>query len=252
MTLFVRNSLCGALIAVAASWISTVHHPAAAQSIGPSDRAEIEMIVREYLREHPEIIVESLEILQAREEAEAAELQRLQLVERADEIFNAPRTPVLGNPEGDVTLVEFFDYQCGYCKRVLDVVFDLKEQDSNLRVVFKEFPILGPASVTAARASLASQEQGLYAEFHHELMAYRGTMSDEIIFRLAEDVGLDVDQLRADMESPEISAEIAANLSLAQALGIRGTPAFVIGDRVVPGAVSGDVLERLIAQERQG
>ena len=252
MTLFMRRSLGGALIAVAALWISVEHHPAEAQSIGPSDRAEIEMIVREYLREHPEIIVESLEILQAREEADAAELQRLQLVERADEIFNAPSTPVLGNPDGDVTLVEFFDYQCGYCKRVLDVVYDLKEEDGNLRVVFKEFPILGPASVTAARASLASQEQGLYSEFHHALMAYRGTMSDDVIFGLAEDVGLDVDQLRTDMESPEISAEISANLSLAQAIGIRGTPAFVIGDRVIPGAVGADVLERLIAEERQG
>lgn len=225
---------------------------ARAETFSPIERTEIETVVREYLLAHPEVIVEALEILQAREQAEAAELQRRQIAELGNEIFDNPEAPVLGNPDGDVTLVEFFDYQCGYCKRVLDDIFDLIEDDRNLRVVFKELPILGPASVTAAQAALASRAQDLYGEFHRVLMAHRGRLSDDVIFRLAEDVGLDVERLRRDMQSDSVQAHIAANLALAQSLGIRGTPAFIVGDEVVPGAVGGDALRALIAQARQG
>lgn len=225
---------------------------ARAESLTPVERAEVETIVRDYVLAHPEIIVEALEILQAREQAEATELQRRQITELGEEIFDDPATPVLGNPDGDVTLVEFLDYQCGYCKRMLEEIFALIDEDANLRIVFKELPILGPASVTAAQAALASREQGLYGEFHRALMSYRGRLSDDLIFQLAEDVGLDVDRLRRDMESDAIQAHIAGNLALAQSLGIRGTPAFIIGDEVIPGAVGGDALRELIAQARQG
>ena len=213
------------------------------------DRATIETIVREYLMEHPEIIGEALTALQQREELAEQERQRQAVVALNDQIYD-PSAPFMGNPDGDVTLVEFFDYQCGYCKRVLDTVFEATESDPGLRVVFKEFPILGPVSVVAAQASLASRNQGLYTEFHHALMAYRGQLSEEAIYTVAAEIGLDVGQLREDMKAPEIRDEIAENRRLAGQIGIRGTPAFVIGDTVAPGAQSLQALQSLIEKAR--
>ncbi len=225
---------------------------AQADGLAPDERAEIEEVVRAYLLENPQVIVEALEILQAREQAAERRLQQESLVERRDEVFDSPRSPVIGNPEGDITLVEFFDYQCGYCKRMVDQVFQLTEEDPDLRIVLKEFPILGPGSVMAARAALAAGQQGLYAELHNALMQHRGALDEETILGLAAEVGLDVERLRADMDSPEVAAEIEANLALAEALGIRGTPAFIVGDRVVPGAVGYEMLKSLIDSQRAG
>ncbi len=228
-------------------------HVAAAQSetitIDTGDRAAIEAIVREYLLENPEIIAEALDVLQQREEAAELERQRLALVDQHDAIFNSS-SPIMGNPNGDVTLVEFFDYQCGFCKRVLDDVFAVAEDDPGLRVVFKDLPILGPSSVVAARASLAARNQGLYTEYHNALMAHRGQLSDRVIFDTAAEVGLDVNQLRTDMQSPEIREELNDNIRLAQQLGIRGTPAFIIGDEIIPGARSLQEIEASIERAR--
>lgn len=229
--------------------------PAALAESRASDapaRAEIEGIVHDYILQHPEVIMEALSILQARQDAQEEQQQHEQLAARRDDLFQDTRSPVIGNPNGDVTLVEFMDYQCGYCKRMLDRVFQLVQDDRNLRVVFKEIPILGPASVTGARAALAAQAQGKYKEFHLALMGYRGTLTDDVVFDVARQVGLDVERLRRDMQSPEVAAELQRNMELAQALGIRGTPAFVVRDQVIPGAVSIDVLQQLIAQARQG
>ena len=217
--------------------------------IADADRAAIETIVRDYLMEHPEIIAEALTALQQREELAEQERQRQAVVAMHDQIYAAD-APFMGNPDGDVTLVEFFDYQCGYCKRVLDTVFEATESDPGLRVVFKEFPILGPVSVVAAQASLASRNQGLYTEFHHALMGYRGQLTEEVIYTVAAEVGLDVARLREDMKAPEIQNEIAENRRLAGQIGIRGTPAFVIGDTVVPGAQSLEALQALVEKAR--
>ena len=222
----------------------------AAQTYGEAERAEIELIVRDYLLRNPEIIVEAIEVLQSREQQAQLEQQRQALAALQSEVFDSPTSPTMGNPDGDVVLVEFFDYQCGFCKRVLDDVFELSESDGNIRVVFKELPILGPESVVAARAALAARPQGRYVELHNALMGYRGTLSEQVIFDIAADIGLDVDRLRSDMESPEVAAEIAANLQLAQRLGIGGTPAFVIGDQVVPGAIGLDRMRALVEAER--
>ncbi len=222
----------------------------AQEAMTDEERAAIEGVVRDYLLANPDLVVEALNLYQARQEELEAERQMAQVVANRDELLFSPTSPVLGNPEGDVTLVEFFDYQCGYCKRVLDDVFDAVEDDPDLRVVFKEFPILGPASMTAAQAALASRAQGLYDELHYALMEHRGQLSDDLIFAIAADVGLDVDQLRIDMQSDEVMGEIRANHALATAIGINGTPAFVIGNEVVPGAVGRDVLEDLIASAR--
>ena len=152
---------------------------------------------------------------------------------------------VAGNPQGDVTVVEFFDYQCGYCKAVQADTQTLIKGDSKLRFVLKEFPILGPASVVASKAALASRGQGKYVEFHNALMAQRGQLDEAVIMRLAKSVGLDTDRLKKDMDSPDVLKVIAANQALAEKLNIRGTPAFVFGDELVPGAIKLDDMKRL-------
>lgn len=211
----------------------------------------VEKIVRDYLMREPEIIYQALEELQKRQVEEQSQRQKETLVSRKDDLLNSPADPVAGNLDGDVTLVEFFDYRCAYCRRVLPEMQALMEDDKNLRVVFKEFPILGEDSVRAARASLASRKQdaGRYLDFHLALMT-----ADDLtlagIRASATEIGLDPDQLELDMKSAEITKVINANYELASALGIEGTPAFVIGDELVPGAVDKARLAQLVAKAR--
>ncbi len=223
--------------------------PAAAQV---RDRAEIERIVRDVIRENPEIVLEALEALRSREAKAREEQARRMLTERRDELLRDPASPVGGNPQGDVTIVEFFDYQCGYCKTVHPTVRDLLASDGRIRKVYKEFPILGPGSVIASRAALASRAQGRYHAFHDALMEARGAMNEEVVLRIARSVGLDVDRLKRDMSAPEVERAIRANMALAEALGIQGTPAFVIGEQVVPGALEIDGLRMLVRRARGG
>lgn len=240
-------------IGLAALAVAAITAPVQAQqTIDPSQKDAIEQIVRDYLRAHPEVVVEALDAYQAKQEAEQRNAQAMALTSRADEIFRSAASPVIGNAEGDVTLVEFFDYQCGYCKRAQPDLERLLTTDGGLRVVLKEFPILGPASLTAARASLAAQKQDKYLDFHTRLMGFKGQLTDDVIYTAAEQAGLDVGQLKQDMDDPAVAAELSANMDLAQALGIQGTPAFVVNDRVIPGAVGFDALKREIDKERAG
>ena len=169
-----------------------------------------------------------------------------------DELFKDPTSPVGGNPNGDVTIVEFFDYQCGYCKVVFPRIEKLLIDDSNLRFVFKEMPILGPNSVFAARAALAARKQGekQYVAFHKVMMASRGSLNKASVFRFATDAGLDVERLKEDMKDDNINDMIRRNLKLADALSINGTPAFVIGDTIVRGAVDLLKLKSLVERAR--
>jgi protein-disulfide isomerase len=242
------------LLAVAALAVAPL--PAAAQEASDrfddAERAAIEAIVRDYLIENPEIIREALQVLRQREELAQQEQQQEQILALGAQLFDDPNSPIMGNPDGDVTVVEFFDYNCGYCKTVREDLFELVEQDSEVRVVFKELPILRQSSVIAARAALAAQEQELYVDYHNALMAHRGALDEGTIFAIAEEVGLDAEQLRADMQDPAVDEAIAANLQLAQALGVRGTPAFVVGDRLIPGAVGLEELQRAVEEARSG
>ena len=166
-------------------------------------------------------------------------------------LFDDPDTPVGGNPEGNVSLVEFFDYRCPYCKQVEPALELLLRQDPQLRLVYKEFPVLGPASVTAAHAALAARKQNKYAAFHRAMMALKGQIDEEAVFAVANSVGLDVERLKHDMEAPDIDRILKANFSLADALDITGTPGFVIGDQIVPGAVGLDDLKQMIDAARK-
>ncbi len=212
---------------------------------------QIEKIVRDYLMREPEVVLQALQEVQRRE-AEATEArQRAAIAKNQNKLLEDPLTPIGGNPDGDVTLVEFFDYRCAYCRRVVSSVRELLDEDSGLRVVFKDMPVLGPDSVRAARAALASRKQDGYVPFHFALMASED-LSAAGIRAIAKSVGLDPDRLEADMAAPEVSAVIEANYALAHELGIEGTPAFVIGGQLIPGAVEKARLEHLIDEARSG
>ena len=210
----------------------------------------IEQIVRDYLLAHPEVLVQSLTEFQKRQKVAEKQRQQQSVLSSRDALTQDPDSPVMGNPEGDVTIVEFFDYKCPYCKRVAGTLKDVIAADGKIRLVMKEFPILGAKSIQAARAALAVAKQGKYEEFHWALMTEPGDMSDPHIRQVARRVGVDVERMTADMESPDIQAMIARNHDLAQTLGITGTPAFVIGDALVPGAIDRKTLEHLVTQAR--
>lgn len=217
----------------------------AATEFTPSQREAIEGMIHDYLMKNPDVLIDAL---RAGEDAKAKQV----LSERHREIFDDPATPVGGNPQGDVALVEFFDYRCPYCKQVQPTLETLLRKDPNLRFVYKEMPVLGPSSVVAAHAALAARLQGKYEAFHNAMMAAKGQISDDVVYHVAGSVGLDVDRLKRDMESSEIDQAVKANLALAEALDIRGTPGFVIGDHIIPGAIDLDALKDLIAESRKG
>lgn len=214
-----------------------------------AERSEIGEIVREYLLENPEVIVEVLRILQDPQQ-QAQRPQRTPQLAATEDIVDPDRDPVVGNPNASVTVVEFFDYQCPICKRVASIVARLTREDDDV-VVFKEFPVFGEASVFAARASLAADKQGKYEDFHVELLKSRKRLSERVVLRLAKRVGLDVDQLRTDMAAPEIEETIRNNYQLARQLGLSGTPSFVIGGEVIPGGLDYVTMRRLVQAQRK-
>lgn len=213
--------------------------------------AEIEAIVREYLLREPEIIMQAIEELQRRRDAQATAEQLERLDTEREALHADTRDPVLGDPAGDVTLIEFFDYRCGYCKAMAAPMRALIGDDPDLRVVMKEFPILGPDSLLASKAALAAGLQDGYEAMHWALLA-QPRIDATVVRDLATEHGLDVDRLFADMESEPVLQHIQDNILLAQSLGINGTPSFVIGDTVLPGAVPADRLAALVAEERAG
>jgi protein-disulfide isomerase len=226
--------------------------PVRAENLSAADRTAIETVVHDYLLAHPEVIAEAITVLRAREQEAESTNRRQALVTHREQLLRSPQSPVAGNPQGDVTMVEFFDYACGYCKAVQPQVEALIAGDAKLRVVYKEFPILGEGSRLAARAALAARAQGKYVEFHNALMNARGGISEDSLLRVARSVGLDGERLQRDMKAPAVEDEIAANLKLAEALAINGTPGFVIGDQLVPGAVDLETLRKLVAAARHG
>ena len=217
----------------------------------PEERQAFESIIRDYLLKNPEVVLDVLSILRERQRLASAQQSRQQLANRRDDLLNDPDSPVGGNPEGDVTIVEFFDYRCPYCRTVAPRLAQLMKEDREIRFVYKEWPILGPVSVIAAKAALASREQGLYEEYHKALMTYPGQLTEDKVFQLGDRVGLDESRLRQDMEAPEIEDSLARIRALAAALGITGTPAFVIGDQLVPGAASLSDLRALVKRARE-
>ncbi len=211
---------------------------------------EVKRLALEAIRENPQIIMEAVAILQAREEEAARSATAQVLSEQRLMLEQDPNAPVIGNPEGDVTLVEFFDYNCPYCKRAAPDVKTLLEFDDNVRIVYREWPILGEGSVFAARAALAARNQGKYEEFHWAMMELNGRAEEASVLRVATGLGIDIDRLKADMQSEEVEEHIQTSMNLASLLGFNGTPSWVIGDNLVPGLVAIDELQRLIEETR--
>ncbi len=225
---------------------------AQADTFDEGARDEIREIVREYLLENPDVVLEALREMERRAAAQQEEERQQAMAALRSQIFADPMTPVSGNPDGDVTVVEFFDYQCGFCKRMLPAMMSVLENDPNVRVVWKELPILGEVSRFAAEAAMAAAKQDKYLEFHTAVMGHRGRLSEEAVLQRAQSVGIDIDQLAIDMKSDEIKAHLDANLELARSLNIGGTPAMIIGDKLVPGAISNEQIVALIEEVRAG
>lgn len=232
----------GALLVLAAS--PTVMHA------DELSEARVKELVYEAIRENPGIVLEAVEILRVREAQAQAQTQADVLSDQRQILEADPNAPVLGNPDGDVTVVEFFDYNCPYCRQAMPVVQELLEFDPNARLVYREWPILGDGSVFATKAALASRNQGKYEEFHWALMGMSGRAVEASVLRIAREVGLDIDRLRADMESDEVNEHIQKSMELAQALGFSGTPSFVVGDNLVPGLVDAAKLIELVEGTR--
>ncbi|CAN5524920.1 DsbA family protein [soil metagenome] len=224
--------------------------PAVADGLTDQQKAEIGPLIREYLLANPEVVKEAMDALE-RKQADAESMQRTSaLSANATDIFHAQGDLVAGNPEGSVTMVEFFDYNCGYCKRAFPDVMKMLQTDKDLRLVMKEFPILGPGSTYAARAALASRKQGKYWDYHLALLSHEGHIDEAVVDEIARTAGLDVDRLKNDMNDADVSAVIEANMKLAQALTIQGTPAFIIDQTLIPGAVGFDALAMTVKQVR--
>jgi len=230
--------------------------PTAALQFSPAQRSSVEQITKEFLLQHPEVIQEALAALQSRQQADEEQAHASAVKDQATTLFGSPRQVVLGNPQGDVTMVEFFDYNCAYCKRALSDMLELMKTDGGLKVVLKEFPVLGEPSVEAAKVAVAVRMQDptgqKYLEFHQKLLGGRGQADRARALAVAKEVGLDMDRLQRDMASPEVKATIDENLKLGDTIGITGTPTYVIGSEVVTGAVGLDELrEKVKAAHRK-
>lgn len=225
------------------------------QSVSPQEtvlRPELERAIEQYIRTHPEVIEQSLQALEAKRATEEQSRQKVALADRQQDLLHDPASPVSGNQNGTITLIEFFDYRCGFCKRAASAVTQLQKDDPRVRVVYKDFPILGEASELAAKAALASKAQGKHQAFHEALLATKNEMTKKEVLRIAVSVGLDTKKLAADMEKSEWQAVIDRNRSLARDLGISGTPGFIVGTELVPGALDMKGLKDLIARAATG
>jgi len=246
-------------VAIALTAAVLLAAPAAAaaqtQTFSADQRREIEAIVKDFLLRHPEVMQDVMAELDKRQQEAEAEKHRAAVQENNATLFRSPHQVVLGNPQGSVAMVEFFDYNCGFCKRALTDMLELLKTDPNLKFVLKEFPVLGEGSVEAARVAIAVRMQDTsgkkYIEFHQKLLGGRGQADKARALAVAKEVGFDMARIEKDMGGDEAKKTIDENLKLADAIGVSGTPTYVVGDEVVVGAVGLDALREKIAAERK-
>lgn len=225
----------------------------AAEAFNDEQKAQIGEVVKDYLLKHPELIIEIQAALESKMEKEQTEKLKAFMSENAKTIYRSPNASVAGDPEGDITVVEFFDYNCGYCKRGMADIQKLIEKDKRVRVVFKELPILSKGSEEAARAALAAKRQSKYWEFHQAMLSNKGQANEASSLKAADALGLDMAKFKADMKSNEVAEELDQMKALAKKMGISGTPHFLVGDRSIPGAPEDlhSQLENLVADFRK-
>lgn len=217
-----------------------------------SQKRELKELIRKYLIEEPEVLLEAMEALENKNAGATAEQAQTAILENWDALTKSPNSYVGGNLNGNVSIVEFFDYNCGYCKQAMEAVMEVVKDDGNIRLVLKEFPILSENSTIASEMAIAALKQGndKYLTFHTLLMENKGKLTDDKLTDLATESGLSLEQLQADMKAPEVQATIEESYMLARAIGIRGTPGFVIGEKLYPGAASVETLKKVVAEAR--
>ena len=221
-----------------------------AQEFTDEQKVQFEKMMKNYLLNNGELILESVNKYQAdlqeKDRAEAAVKAKVFMTE-----ITKQDLPYAGNEKGDVTLVEFFDYNCGYCRKALTEIQKVLKDDKNIKVIFMDMPILGPQSLEASKWSLAAHRQGKYFEYHQEIMDHNGPKDDKNLERLAEKVGLDIKKLKQDKDDPKIVKDLETYVTKAQEMGIRGTPGFIIQDQIFPGYIPADQIKEVIAKARQ-
>jgi protein-disulfide isomerase len=225
--------------------------PALAQPLTPTQREEVVRILRDALVRDPSILRDALAAMEAADARAQAEAARGALAAHEAALTRNPADPVIGNPQGDVTIVEFSDYRCPYCRRAHPELRRLLSEDRNVRLVAKELPILGPGSLVLARVALAAHRQGKWDQVNTRLIAFQGEPSEAAVIAAAVAAGADEARLRADLADPRITTDLQANLQLARAIGVSGTPAFVIGGRLYAGALDLAELRRAVAEARR-
>jgi protein-disulfide isomerase len=252
MNFLMRSVAAAAVVAM----VQASPERAYSQSFNDSQRGEIQRIIKEYLLANPEVLQEAMAELERRHFAADAEKHRETIKRNAELLFRSPRQVTVGNLQGDVTMVEFFDYNCGYCKRALNDMTELLKTDPKLKFVLKEFPVLGPASVEAAQVAVAVRMQDRtgkkYLDFHQKLLLGRGQADRARALAAAKEAGLDMARLEKDLASDEVRASLEESYKLAEALGLNGTPSYVVGNDVVIGAVGLAALKEKISNARCG
>lgn len=244
-----------AALPLAIALMGSAAHAEGAAAMTEAERAAFRAEVRAYLLENPEVLIEAMDVLQSREAETAAARDVQMLADNKEALLNDPASWVGGNPEGDITIVEFTDYRCGYCRKAFAEVEELVKSDGNIRFVVKEFPILGEDSVISSRFAIAVRQlhgDEAYKKAHDALITLRGTPDAATLGALAVDLGLDAGPILARMNADEVTAVIAANHAMADKLQISGTPTFVLGDQLLRGYVPLDAMRALVAEERAG
>src|SRR5215813_966008 len=244
---FLRSRSVAVLLAFVVSALASV--PAVVAQEPRLSKEEIEKIVRDYLLENPEVLAEAFKRLQQRQSASAAMRSKQAIHDHRQALFADQASPIEGNAQGKVTIVEFFDYRCVHCRSVASTIDQILSSNKSVRVVYKNFPVLGEPSVLAARAAVAAQQQGGWPKLHRAMLSFNGDFTLDALLGLGSSVGLDSAKLKTDMMSSETDRALQANLTLAAALGLDATPSFVIGDRVIRGALSADAFQALIDEE---
>lgn len=214
-------------------------------------REQIDQFIKEYIDKNPQAIIDSVNNYGKSQQEEENKKAGEAIKQNMDWLLNNKNHAEAGNPKGDVTIVEFFDYNCGYCKQALSDLMALIEQDKNVRLVFVEVPILGESSLAAAKWALAANKQKLYLEYHIALMRHRGTLNEDVFLDAAKKIGVNIEQLKKDKDDPEITKTMDDNLKMASTIGISGTPGFVIGDQLIRGYVGLDGIREAVAEARK-
>ncbi len=238
------------LMSVAVLTISAPLSARAESAFTPEQKKELEGLFKDYIMNNPQAIMDSVQVYQMKEQERAQKSAEEKLAEYKDPLTKSNDIPFTGNPDGDVTVVEFFDFNCGYCKKAFEDVMKVLEEDKNLKVVFIDMPILSDKSQMMSKMALAAHKQGKYFDAHKALMNYRGTQTEENYLNALKEAGLDIEKIKTDMASPDIDVAIQKHMKIANDLNIRGTPGFIVGDQLHPGYIGLDGLKMAIQDAR--